>query len=192
MRIILLVFHAKISLINRISSSATVDNSDLPNENLFKLLLDNMERFNDREVTMAEIDWQRFTQHVQGRNRNGIPLPFPEEPCPPEESSNSAGSDSSKDRKSRSKSTSSIKWRCFLRAVAGLGCGRLILTFLPASFKYVRVMGRYGRSRSSSMGSSSGGLHQTAEKEPEGAKQGSSSVQRQGSLLTQGSVEGLF
>lgn len=157
-----------------------------------------MERLNDREVTLTEIEWQRFTQHVQSRKRNGIPLPFPEELYPVEQGGKSI-LQSSKDKKPRNKNASSIKWRCFMRHVTALGCGRIILTFLPASFKYARLMGKQGRSRSSSTGSSPKSPHYAAENEPEGTKQESSSpgdketgVQRQSSLLTQGSVEGLF
>ena len=151
-------------------------------------------RLNEREITLTESDCQRFTQHVQSRNRNGIPLPFPEELCPAEESGKSPSQEGSRDKKSRNKNASSIKWRCFIRAVTAIGSGRLILTFLPASFKYVRLMCRHGRSRSSSTESSSRGPQHAPEKGPIGAKQESGEIKilKLSSLLTQGSVEGLF
>lgn len=179
--------------------TASDDNSDLPNENLFKLLLENMERLNDREVILTEADWQRFTQHIQSRQRNGVPLPFPEELHQAKESGDSTLYDS-REKKSKNRNTPSIKWRCFVRSVMGLACGRLILTFLPASFKYIRLMGRYGRSRGSSTGSSPRSPHHAADIEPEGASDENSSLggsepQKQKlsvSLLSQGSVEGLY
>ena len=149
--------------------AADVNSDNLPNENLFKLLLENMERLNDREVMLSEEEWYRFTQHIQSRQRSGVPLPFPEELCQAKESGNSTLQDSRDSKKSRNRNTSSIKWRCFIRAVTALGCGRLILTFLPASFKYIRLMGRHGHSRSSTSGSSPRSPHQTAEMGPEGA-----------------------
>ena len=83
-----------------------------------------------------------------------------------------------------------------MRAVPGFGNDRVILTFVPASFKYMRLMGKQSRSRSSSLVSSSLKGPQNA---VDGAiKEGSCSgdskteVQRQSSLLTQGSVEGSF
>lgn len=164
-------------------SSAAADSSDLPNENLFKLLLENMERLNDREITLTEADWQRFTQHVQSRRRNGVPLPFPEEICQVEDPGRSTVGDILvADKKSRQKNALSMKWRCFIRAVAGLGCGRIILTFLPASLKHVQLMGKKGRSRSSSLRSSAKTPDQSAEKNIE--------AQKQGPFMTQGSLEG--
>lgn len=155
-------------------SSTAADSSDSPNENLFKLLLENMERLNDREITLTEADWQRFTQHVQSRKRNGVPLPFPEEICQVEDPGRSTVGDIlGADKKSRQKSASSMKWRCFIRAVAGLGCGRIILTFLPASLKQVQLMGKKGRSRSSSLGSGAKTPDQRAKKNIEAQKQGS-------------------
>ena len=174
------------------------DSSDSPNESLFKLLLENMERLNDREVTLTDVDWRRFTQHVQSRNRSGIPLPFPEELFTAEECGQSTSQESSKDKKPRNKSASAIKWRCFIRAVTALGFVRLIITFLPASYKYVKLMCKHGRGRSSSMGSMSPrSSARTDEKDPKGAKQecnvteGEAGVTKQSSLLTQGSLEGL-
>lgn len=168
-------------------SSAAADSSDSPNENLFKLLLENMERLNDREITLTEADWQRFTQHVQSRRRNGVPLPFPEEICQVEDPGRSTGRSTvadtfGADKKSRQKSALSMKWRCFIRAVAGLGCGRIILTFLPASLKHVQLMGKKGRSRSSSLGSGAKTPDQSAKKNIE--------AQKQGPFMTQGSLEG--
>ena len=184
--------------------TASDDNSDLPNENLFKLLLENMERLNDRDVILTEEDWQRFTQHVQTRPRNGVPLPFPEELCHDKESNNSELTNGS-EKNSRKRNTPAIKWRCFIRSVIdSRGYDRLILTFLPASFKYIRLMGRYARSRSSSAGSSAGSIprcpQNVAKMEPEGSSDehsslGGSEPQKQklsASLLSQGSVEGLF
>lgn len=158
-----------------------------------------MERLNDREVILTEEDWQRFTQHIQSRQRNGVPLPFPEELHQAKESGDSTLNDS-RGKKSKNRNTPSIKWRCFVRSVMGLACGRLILTFLPASFRYIRLMGRYGRNRGSSTGSSPRSLHHAAEIEPEGASDENSSLggsepQKQKlsvSLLSQGSVEGLY
>ena len=155
-----------------------------------------MKRLNNREVELTEEDWQRFTQHVKSRPRNGVPLPFPEELCQDKESSNSAPNDVTA-KKSRNGNTSSIKWRCFIRSVGDhRGHDRLILTVLPASFKYIRRMGRYVRGRSSSTGSS----HHAAEMEPKGASienrslgGGEEQKEKLGvSLLSQGSVEGLF
>ena len=159
-----------------------------------------MERLNDRDVILSEEDWQRFTTHVQSRPRNGVPLPFPEELCQAEESSNSTLANGT-EKNSRNRSTPSIKWRCFLRSVIDhRGYGRLILTFLPAGFKYIRLMGRYVRGRSSSTGSSPRSPQNAAEMEPEGASdenhsRGGSEPQKQKlgvSLLSQGSIEGLF
>lgn len=155
-----------------------------------------MERLNDREVMLSEEDWHRFTQHVQSRQRNGVPLPFPEELCQPKDSGNTVLRDD-KEKKSRNKSSSSIKWKCFIRTVT-VGCNRLILTFLPASFKYIRLMGRYGCSRSSSAGSSPRSPRNTAEMEPgrstkESSSLGESKAQKLSvSLLSQGPVEGWF
>lgn len=180
--------------------TASDDNSDLPNENLFKLLLENMERLNDRDVTLTEDDWQRFTQHVQSRPRNGVPLPFPEDLCQDNKSNNSELTNGS-EKNSRNRNTPAIKWRCFIRSVTNSrGYDRLILTFIPASFKYIRLMGRYARRRSSSAGSSPRCPPNVAEMEPEGSSDehsslGGSEPQKQklgASLLSQGSVEGLF
>ena len=152
-----------------------------------------MERLHNRDVVLTEEDCQRFTQHVQSRPRNGVPLPFPEEFCQDKESSNDV-----REKKSRNGNAPSIKWRCFIRSVGDhRGHDRLILTFLPASFKYIRLMGRYVRGRSSSTGSSPGSLHHAAEMEPEEASVenpgGEEQKQKLGvSLLSQGSVEGLF
>ena len=156
-----------------------------------------MERLNDREVILSDDDWHRFAQHIQTRQRHGVPLPFPEELCQRKASDDSTVQ-GSKEKKSKTRSTSSVKWRCFIRAVTALGCGRLILTFLPASFKYIRLMGRHQRSRSSSSGSSPRSPHSSAEVEPKGATDKRSSVGESKppklsvSLTTQGSVEGLF
>lgn len=159
-----------------------------------------MKRLNDREVVLCEEDWYRFTQHIQSRQRNGVPLPFPEEMCPGKDCADSSVRDK-KEKTSRNKSGSLIEWKCFIRAVKGEeGRGsRLILTFLPASFKYIRLMGRHQRSRSSSSGTSSPmSPHHTAEMEPEGATEesrsvGESKLQKLNvSLPSQGSVEGLF
>lgn len=159
-----------------------------------------MERLNDREVVLTEEDWQRFTQHVQSRPRNGVPLPFPEELCQAKKSGNSTLNNGS-EKRSRNGNTTSIKWRCFIRSVSDFrGYDRLILTFLPASFKYIRLMGRYVRGRSSSTGSSPRIPHNAGEMEPEGASDensshGGSEQQKQKlgvSLLSQGSVEGVF
>lgn len=175
---------------------ASDDLDDLPNENLFKLLIENMERLNDREVVLSDDDWNRFTQHILIRPRNGVPLPFPEELCQRKDSSDSAQND--KEKKSKNRSTSSMKWRCFIRAVTAFGGGRLILTFLPASFKYVRLMGRHRRSRNSSVESSPRSPHGTSEVEPEGATDeisphGACGLQKLNNLLvSQGSLEGLF
>lgn len=164
-------------------SSAAADSSDSPNENLFKLLLENMERLNDREITLTEEDWRQFTRHVQSRRRNGVPLPFPEEICRVEDPGRSTVSDIlGADKKARQKSALSMKWRCFIRAVAGLGCGRIILTFLPASLKHVQLMGKKGRSRSSSLGSGAKIPDQSAQKNIE--------EQKQGPFMTQDSLEG--
>lgn len=180
--------------------TASDDSSDLPNENLFELLLENMKRLNNREVQLTEEDCQRYTRHVQSRPRFGVSLPFPEELCQDKECSNSAPNDV-REKKSRNGTTSSIKWRCFIRRVADhRGHDRLILTFLPASFKYIRLMGRYVRGRSSNTGSSPGSPHHAAKMEPEGASVenrslggGEEQKQKLGvSLLSQGSVEGLF
>ena len=154
-------------------------------------------RLNEREVTLTDSDCQRFTQHIQSRNRNGMPLPFPEELCPVDESHSdkSSSQEGNRDKKSRNKNPPSIKWRCFIRALTALGSGRLILTFLPASFKYVRLMCRHGRSRSSSTGSNSRAPQHAPEKSPVGASRqesGEIKPQKLSSLLTQGSVEGLF
>ena len=159
-----------------------------------------MERLNDRDVALSEEDWQRFTQHVQSRPRNGVPLPFPEELCQAKESGNSMLSNG-REKKSRNENTTLVKWRCFIRSVSDKrGSDRLILTFLPASFKYIRLMGRYVRGRSSSTGSSPRSPHHATEMELEGASDENSSLggsdqqkQKLGvSLLSQGSVEGLF
>ena len=91
-----------------------------------------------------------------------------------------------------------MKWRCFIRAVTAFGGGRLILTFLPASFKYVRLMGRHRRSRNSSVESSPRSPHGTSEVEPEGATDeisphGACGLQKLNNLLvSKGSLEGLF
>lgn len=107
-----------------------------------------MERLNDREVMLTNSNSLRFTQHLQNRNRNGIPLPFPEELCDVEHCNQSAPGEDSSGTKVQNK-----KWRCFVRAVTACGSDRLILTFLPASFKYVRLMCKHGRNRCSSAGS---------------------------------------
>lgn len=42
-----------------------------------------------------------------------------------------------------------IRWRCFVRAVASVGgCGRLVLSFVPASVRYLQYMRRCERSGS--------------------------------------------
>ena len=110
-------------------------------------------------------------------------LPFPEEICQVEDPGRSTVDDIlGADKKSRQKSALSMKWRCFIRAVAGLGCGRIILTFLPASLKHVQLMGKKGRSRSSSLGSGAKTPDQSAKKNIE--------AQKQGPFMTQGSLEG--
>ena len=155
-----------------------------------------MERLNDREVILSDDDWNRFTQHILIRPRNGVPLPFPEELCQRKDSSDSTQND--KEKKSKNRSTSSMKWKCFIRAVTAFGGGRLILTFLPASFKYVRLIGRHRRSKSPSVGSSPRSPHGTSEVEPEGATDeisphGAFGLQKLDNLLvSQGSLEGLF
>ena len=53
--------------------------SELPNETLFKLLTENMEKLNDREVLLTDEECRRFTCHVVGRERNGMALPFSEQ-----------------------------------------------------------------------------------------------------------------
>ena len=116
-----------------------------------------------------------------------MPLPFPEEICQVEDPGRSTGRSTvddilGADKKSRQKSALSMKWRCFIRAVAGLGCGRIILTFLPASLKHVQLMGKKGRSRSSSLGSGAKTPDQSAKKNIE--------AQKQGPFMTQGSLEG--
>ena len=156
-----------------------------------------MERLNNCDVVLTEEDCQRFTQHVQSRPRNGVPLPFPEEFCQDKESNNFAPNDV-REKKSRNGNAPSIKWRCFIRSVGDhRGHDRLILTLLPASFKYIRLMGRYVRGRSSSTGSSPGNSHHAAEVDPEGTsvenRGGEEQKQKLGvSLLSRGSVEGLF
>ena len=157
-----------------------MDQSESPNEHLFKLLLENMERLNDREVTLTEEDWNRFLQHLSSRPRHGIPLPFPAELCPAEQQD--GGSKKSKAGKPL------VKWRCFVRAVTALGCGRLILTFLPASLKYVKLMGRHGRRRSSS---ATNNRLCTPEQEEKNAKEVDRSTLSIG-LLSRGSSEGLL
>ena len=107
-----------------------------------------------------------------------MPLPFPEEICQVEDPGRSTGRSTvadtrGADKKSRQRSALSMKWRCFIRAVAGLGCGRIILTFLPASLKHVQLMGKKGRSRSSSLGSGAKTPDQSAKKNIEAQKQGS-------------------
>ena len=180
--------------------TASDDNSDNPNKNLFTLLLENMERLNDRDVELTDEDGQRFTQHIQSRPRNGVPLPFPEELCQAKESSRST-LNNGREKRSRNGNTTLIKWRCFIRSVNDhRGYDRLILTFLPASFEHIRLMGKYVRGRSPSTGSSARGPHYVAEMEPEGASNENSSLggseqQKQKfdvSLLSQGSVEGVF
>lgn len=152
-----------------------------------------MERLNDREVVLSDDDWNRFTQHILIRPRNGVPLPFPEELCQRKDSSDSTQNE--KEKKSKNRSTSSMKWKCFIRAVTAFGGGRLILTFLPASFKYVRLIGRHRRSKSPSVGSSPRSPHGTSEVEPEGATDeisphGAFGLQKLDNLLvSQGSLE---
>ena len=60
-----------------------------------------MERLNDREVVLSDDDWNRFTQHILIRPRNGVPLPFPEELCQRKDSSDSTQND--KEKKSKVK-----------------------------------------------------------------------------------------
>ena len=102
-----------------------------PNETLFKLLLESLGRLNAREVALTDEDCSRFVRHIAGRERNGVPLPFPRT-CVPGEAADAA------------EPRAPLKWRCFVRAVAAVGfCARLVLTFVPASFAHVKEMKRH-------------------------------------------------
>lgn len=146
------------------SPQGSVVSIDSPNEKLFKLLLESMERLNDREVTLTDFSSLRFTQHLPNRKRNDMPLPFPVELCDIEQFTQSTSGEDHSGKKIQKKSVPCLKWRCFVRAVTACGSDRLILTFLPASFKHVRLMGKHGRKGSSSTGSSPRSPHRGTEK----------------------------
>ena len=183
--------------LNIFHHSGSVVSIDSPNEKLFKLLLESMERLNDREVTLTDFSSLRFTQHLQNRKRNDIPLPFPVELCNMEEWIQSTSGEDHSGKKMQKKSVHSTKWRCFVRAVSACGSDRLILTFLPASFKHVRLMGKHGRKGSSSTGSSPRSPHRGTEKDTMEASKESGfgeaaniEEKHETSLLQQSSLEG--
>ncbi|XP_020912267.1 KICSTOR complex protein SZT2 isoform X2 [Exaiptasia diaphana] len=114
---------------------------EMPNEALFKLLIDDMSHLHEREIKMSEKNCQDLVQHILQRERSGIPVPFIDAlnstKTSSVDSSNSAGEGSNLDN------TPLIKWRCFVRSVQGLaGNCRLMLTFIPASLKYVKLFGK--------------------------------------------------
>lgn len=150
--------------LNIFHHSGSVVSIDSPNEKLFKLLLESMERLNDREVTLTDFSSLRFIQHLQNRKRNDIPLPFPGELCDMEQCIQSTSGEDHNGKDIQKKSVPSTKWRCFVRAVTACGSDRLILTFLPASFKHVRLMAKHGHKGSSSTGSAPRSPHRGTEK----------------------------
>ena len=48
----------------------------MPNEALFKLLIDDMSHLHEREIKMSEKNCQDLVQHILQRERSGIPVPF--------------------------------------------------------------------------------------------------------------------
>lgn len=59
--------------------SSQVKHSDSPNEALFNLLIEHMEKLNNREIRLTDEDCRRFVWHVIGRERSGFSLPFSED-----------------------------------------------------------------------------------------------------------------
>ncbi|XP_048580524.1 KICSTOR complex protein SZT2 isoform X3 [Nematostella vectensis] len=118
---------------------------ELPNETLFRLLIEEMQQLNDREIQLSEQGCRGLVKHVIGRDRNGIPVPF----LPLYDS----------------KEVPVTKWRCFARSLSGLGSSRLILTFIPASLAHVQEFGKRYRPSVSST-SSDKSLNSTLESTP--------------------------
>lgn len=113
-----------------------------------------MERLNDRDIDMTERDCQLLVQHIVGRQRNGVPLPFPEEFGFDNGSCESPTVSDQGSTRKKGPRKPMIRWRCFVRTVSALGyCSRLVLTFIPANFTQIKEMRRH--EKKSSTGSSS-------------------------------------
>lgn len=49
---------------------------EIPNEALFKLILDEMNRLHDREVLLSDKNCMDLVRHIVQRERSGVPVPF--------------------------------------------------------------------------------------------------------------------
>jgi hypothetical protein len=116
----------------------------MPNEVLFKLLIEDMNRLHDREIKLSEKNCRELMKHVLQRERHSLPVPFLEflnsNKTESQDSNNDSGEDFDLGK------TPLIKWRCFARSVSGLGHCRLMLSFIPASLKYVKMFGKQQKS----------------------------------------------
>lgn len=115
----------------------------MPNEVLFKLLIEDMNRFHDREIKLTEKNCRDLMKHILQRERHKLPVPFLEflksNKTESSESNGASGEQCDLDK------TPLVKWRCFARPVSGLGHFRLMLSFVPASLKYVKMFGKQQR-----------------------------------------------
>lgn len=115
----------------------------MPNEVLFKLLIDDMNRFHDREIKLTEKNCRNLMKHILGRERHNLPVPFLE--FLKSNKTESSESDGGRGEHCDLDKTPLVKWRCFARPVSGLGHFRLMLSFIPASLKYVKMFGKQQR-----------------------------------------------